>query len=77
MILEKKSADDNKSTQKYLVCIVKATMATKLSFFLRHKIFKLWHVTSNNVVFWQVVTRTSLCSFLLSLETPNGVLSVA
>ena len=32
-----------------------------------------WHVISNNVEFWQVKTQTSLCSFLLSLETPNHV----
>ena len=35
------------------------------------------HVTSNNVAFWQVLTQTSLCSLLLSLETPNDVQSVA
>ena len=35
------------------------------------------HVISNNVAFWQVQTRTSLCSLLLSLETPNGVQLVA
>ena len=36
-----------------------------------------WHVISNNVAFWQVLTQTSLCSLLLSLETPNDVQSVA
>ena len=35
------------------------------------------HVTSNNVVFLHVSTQTSLCSLLLSLETPNDVHSVA
>ena len=35
------------------------------------------HVISNNVVFWQVYTQTSLCSLRLSLETPNAVQSVA
>ena len=39
--------------------------------------FELWHVISNNVAFWHVKTRTSLCSLFLSLETPNGVQSVA
>ena len=28
---------------------------------------------SNNVAFWQVETQTSLCSLLLSLETPNYI----
>ena len=32
---------------------------------------------SNNVVFRKVLTQTSLCSLLLSLETPNSVQSVA
>ena len=36
-----------------------------------------WHAISNNVAFWQVSTQTSLCSLLLSLETANGVQSVA
>ena len=31
------------------------------------------HVISNNVVFSQVGTQSSLCSLLLSLETPNDV----
>ena len=35
------------------------------------------HVISNNVVFWQLLTQTSLCSLLLSLEAPNDVQSVA
>ena len=35
------------------------------------------HVISNNVVFWQVLTQTSLCSLLLNLETPNDGQSVA
>ena len=35
------------------------------------------HVISNNVAFWQVQTQTSLCSLLLSLETPIDVQSVA
>ena len=34
-------------------------------------------VISNNVAFWQVKTKTSLCSLLLILETPNDVWSVA
>ena len=38
---------------------------------------ELWHVISNNVAFWQVLTQMSLCSLRLSLETPNGVRSVA
>ena len=33
----------------------------------------LLHEISNNVVFWQVQTLTSLRSIFLSLETPNGV----
>ena len=41
------------------------------------KPFEPVHVISNNVVFWHVQTPTSLCSLLLSLETPNGVQSVA
>ena len=40
-------------------------------------IFEQWHVISNNVVFWQVQTQTSLCSFLLNLETLNDFQSVA
>ena len=40
-------------------------------------IFEPWHVISNNVAFWQVLTQTSLWSLLLSLETPNYVQSVA
>ena len=39
--------------------------------------YEPWHVISNNVVYWQVLTQTSLCSLLLSLETPNDVESVA
>ena len=35
------------------------------------------HVISNNVAFLQVKTQASLCSLLLSLETPNDVQSVA
>ena len=35
------------------------------------------HVISNNVAFRQVQTQTSLCSILLSLETPSAVRSVA
>ena len=35
------------------------------------------HVISINVVFWQLLTQTSLCSLLLSLEAPNDVQSVA
>ena len=31
----------------------------------------------NNVVIWQMWTQTSLCSLLLSLETPNDVRAVA
>ena len=38
-------------------------------------IYEPWKVISNNVAFWQVLTRTSLCSLLLSLETPNDVRS--
>ena len=30
-----------------------------------------WHVISNNVAFLQLKTQTSLCSLLLSLETPS------
>ena len=40
-------------------------------------IFEPRHVISNNVAFRQVQTQTSLCSLLLSLETPNDVWSVA
>ena len=32
---------------------------------------------SNSVAFWQVYTQTSLCSLLLSLETPIDVQSEA
>ena len=39
--------------------------------------YEPWHVISNDVVFWQVYTKTSKCSFLLSLETPNYIQSVA
>ena len=35
------------------------------------------HEISNNVALWHVKTRTSICRLLLSLETPNGVQSVA
>ena len=35
------------------------------------------HAFSNNVAFWHVYTQTSLCSFLLSLETPKWIQSVA
>ena len=35
------------------------------------------HEISDNLTFWQVQTQTSLCSLLLSLETPNSVQSVA
>ena len=34
------------------------------------------HEISNNLT-WQMLTQTSLCSLLLSLETPNDVESVA
>ena len=40
-------------------------------------IYELRHVISNNMAFWPVYTQTSLCSLLLSLETPNDVQSVA
>ena len=39
--------------------------------------FEPQHVISNNVAFCQVQTQTSLCSLILSLETPKDVLSVA
>ena len=39
--------------------------------------FEPRHVISNNVAFWQEETRKSLCSLLLSLETPNFVQLVA
>ena len=35
------------------------------------------HEISNNVAFWHVKIRTSPCSLLVSLESPNGVQSVA
>ena len=35
------------------------------------------YVISNNVAFSQAETHMSMCSLLLSLETPNGVQSVA
>ena len=35
------------------------------------------HEISNNLAFWHVETRMSLCSLRLSLDTPNGVQSVA
>ena len=38
---------------------------------------EMWHAISKNVTFWQVLTQTSLCSLLISLETPNDVQSVA
>ena len=37
------------------------------------KLNEPWHVISNNVV----KNQTSLCSLLLSLETPNDIQSVA
>ena len=40
-------------------------------------IYEPRHVISSNVVFWQVSTLMSLCSLILSLETPNDVRSVA
>ena len=36
-----------------------------------------WHVIYNNVVIWHLYTQTSLCSLVLSLETPNAFQSVA
>ena len=42
-----------------------------------NKTFEARHEISNNLTFLQVQTRTGLCSLLLSLETPNGVQSVA
>ena len=39
--------------------------------------FEPQHEISNNLTFWHVQTRTSLCSLLLSLETSKGVQSVA
>ena len=38
---------------------------------------ELRHEISNNVVFLQVLTQTSLGSLLLSFKTPNDVRSVA
>ena len=51
----------------------------KISNKFEHKIVKFepQHEISNNVAFGHVNTQTSLCSLLLSLETPNGVQSVA
>ena len=48
-----------------------------LLFFILTSDAELVHEVSNNVAFWHVKTWTSLCSLLLSLETPNGVQSVA
>ena len=53
------------------------TQAFKLKSCLISSIYELRHVISNNVAFWQVWIQTSLCSLLLSLETPNDVQSVA
>ena len=39
--------------------------------------FEPRHMISNNVVFLQEYTQTSLCSFLLSSETPDDDQSVA
>ena len=39
--------------------------------------FEPVHEISNNVAFWHVYTGASLCSLLWSLESPNGVQSVA
>ena len=47
------------------------------SFLMLLYIYEPQHVISNNVVFWQVQAQMSLCSHLLSLETPNDVQSVA
>ena len=35
--------------------------------------YEPWNVISNNVALWQVQAQRSLCSLLLSLETPNDV----
>ena len=49
----------------------------KVSLKILNKTNEPGHVISNNVAFRQVKTLTSLCSLLLSLETPNNVHSVA
>ena len=56
-----------------LYCIYRLTWISTKDIIL----IELWYVISNNVVLWHVWTQTSLCSLLLSLETPNDVQSVA
>ena len=46
-------------------------------FLLHTQTYEPVHEISNNVAFWNVQAQTSLCSLLLSLETPNAVRSVA
>ena len=49
----------------------------QLTITVSHMIYEPRHEISNNLTFWQVKTWTSLCSLLLSLESPNDASSVA
>ena len=40
-------------------------------------IYEPRHLISNNVAFCQVQNQTTMCSLILSFETPNDVQSVA
>ena len=44
---------------------------------VKYKTLEPRHVITHIVAFLQVWTQTTLCSLLLSLETPNEVQSVA
>ena len=65
--------------QDYIILIKQKKKKKNIQNVLQHSFqFKNepWHVISNNVAFCQVYTQTSLCSLLLSLQTPNVVRSV-
>ena len=68
-------------TLPYLISLVPPRVGDMSSYSLinsdKYKTIEPWLLISNNLNFWQVRTRTSLCSLLLSLETPNCVQSVA
>ena len=72
--LESGVANKNKQkTESHVNSLLLSTITGLMKYTLMEPV----HEISNNVAFWHVQTRTSLCSLLLSLETPNGVQAVA
>ena len=68
---------NDSNVKPYLTPIMKLISLLAVMIGASRVLYELRHVTSNNVVFRQVQTQTSLCSLFLSSEALNDVQSVA